>query len=234
MTLTHWCRHTCPGNDILTTTMSQRKPEPLWHVELAVLCAVGLQLLLSNQLTVGPKYIIAGLELLLVVCLRLTEETTPRPHRGRRLISLILTGLITFANITSLVLVCRYLINGDHNITGIRLLVSALAIYLTNIIIFGLWYWQMDGGGAGNRGTHQPPVDFLFPQMSTSESVTEQPNWHPSFFDYMYVSVTNATAFSPTDAMPLTHRAKLLMTVQGLASLITVALVAARAINILA
>lgn len=213
--------------------MGQKKSESLWHVELAVLCAIGLQLVLSNQLTVGPKYVIAGLELLLVIFLRLTEQATPRPHKGRRLISLILTGFISFANITSLILVCRYLINSSHNITGIRLLISALAIYLTNIIIFALWYWQMDGGGAGNRGTHQPPVDFLFPQMTTSSSVTEQPDWHPSFFDYMYVSVTNATAFSPTDAMPLTHRAKLLMTVQGLASLITVALVAARAINIL-
>lgn len=214
--------------------MVQPKKEPLWHIELAVLCAIGLQLLLSNQLTVGPKYLIAGLELLLVIGLRLTEEPSPRPHNGRRLVSLILTGLITFANITSLVLVCRYLINGDHNITGVRLLVSALAIYLTNIIIFALWYWQMDGGGAGNRGTHQPPVDFLFPQMTTESSVTEQPHWQPTFFDYLYVSVTNATAFSPTDAMPLTHRAKFLMTIQGLASLGTVALVAARAINILA
>ncbi len=213
--------------------MVQPKPEPLWHIELAVLFAIGLQLLLSSQLTVGPKYTIASLELLLLIGLRLTEEPSPRPHRVRRFGALLLTGLVSFANITSLLLVCSYLIKGSHSITGERLLISALAIYLTNIIIFGLWYWQMDGGGAGNRGTHKPPVDFLFPQMNTSESVTEQPSWRPTFFDYLYVSVTNATAFSPTDAMPLTHRAKLLMTIQGLVSLSTVALVAARAINIL-
>jgi uncharacterized membrane protein len=213
--------------------MVQPKPEPLWHIEIAIVCAIALQLLLSNQLTVGPKYLIAGLELLLVVGLRLTEEPTPRPHKWRRRAAIFLTALISFANITSLVLVCRYLIKGSHDITGTKLLVSAVAIYLTNIIIFGLWYWQMDGGGAGNRGTHQPPIDFLYPQMGSDPDVTEQPGWRPSFFDYLYVSVTNATAFSPTDAMPLTHRAKLLMTIQGLVSLSTVALVAARAINIL-
>lgn len=214
--------------------ITQPKREPLWHIELAVVCAIALQLLLSNQLTVGPKYVIAGLELVLILGLRLTEEPTPRPHKWRRRASVFLTALISFANITSLILVCKYLVGGNHTIGGKQLLISAVAIYLTNIIIFGLWYWQMDGGGAGNRGTHQPPVDFLFPQMGSDPEATQQPNWQPSFFDYLYVSVTNATAFSPTDAMPLTHRAKFLMTVQGLVSLSTVALVAARAINILA
>jgi hypothetical protein len=125
------------------------------------------------------------------------------------------------------------LLNGDHS-SGKQLIISALAIYLTNIIVFGLWYWQLDGGGPGGRGTHRPPVDFLFPQMNTSVKITEEPNWQPTFMDYLFVSITNGTAFSPTDALPLTHRAKLLMAIQALVSLSTVALVAARAINILA
>ncbi len=147
--------------------------------------------------------------------------------------SLLLIALITFANISSLGLVIRYLVGGTHHLAGKDLILSAVAIYITNIIIFGLWYWELDGGGPGGRGAHRPPVDFLFPQMTASRETTKVDNWSPTFFEYLYVSFTNATAFSPTDAMPLTHRAKLLMTVQATTSLATVAIVAARAVDIL-
>jgi hypothetical protein len=104
-------------------------------------------------------------------------------------------------------------------------------IWLTNVIVFGLWYWELDRGGvaARLRQNHRRP-DFLFPQMSTPGSA---PGWTPDFMDYLYTSFTNATAFSPTDTMPLTAWAKLLMMVQSLASLRTVALVISRAVNIL-
>jgi hypothetical protein len=104
-------------------------------------------------------------------------------------------------------------------------------IWLTNVIVFGLWYWDLDRGGPATRlhENHRRP-DFLFPQMSTPGS---GPNWTPDFLDYLYTSFTNATAFSPTDTMPLTAWAKLLMMVQSLASLLTVALVVSRAVNIL-
>jgi len=95
-----------------------------------------------------------------------------------------------------------------------------MAIYLTNIIVFGLWYWELDN-------TRVEVADFLFPQMAT------KPSWRPTFFDYVYVSITNATAFSPTDTLPLTHRAKFLMTLQSVTSLAIVVLVTARAVNIL-
>jgi hypothetical protein len=130
-------------------------------------------------------------------------------------------------------MVCYALIHGSQEVNGKQLLLSGVLIYITNIILFGLWYWQLDGGGAGGRGTHQPPVDFLFPQMTASAQVTQEPHWQPLFLDYLYVSVTNATAFSPTDTLPLTHRAKTLMGLQAIVSLATVALVAARAVNIL-
>ncbi len=212
----------------------QLKPERLWHVELAVLVAIALQISLPQHLSVGPKYLISLLELFLLVGLRLAETTAQtRSGRWRRRGSLILTALITVANIASLVMVSDALISGNHQVSGLELIVSALSIYATNIIIFGLWYWQLDGGGHGGHGTHTGPIDFLFPQMNTPTAITKEPNWRPAFFDYLYVSITNATAFSPTDALPLTHRAKLLMSVQGMASLATVALVAARAINIL-
>ncbi len=211
------------------------RPQPLWHVELAVLAAIGLQVVISPHLSLGPKYFIAAMELLLLVGLRLTTPATNGTvgSEVRRLVGLSLTALVSFSNIVSLLLVCDGLVRGNAALDGKQLLLSALAIYITNIILFGLWYWQLDGGGPGGRGTHRPPVDFLFPQMNTPVEVTEEPDWQPTFFDYVYVSLTNATAFSPTDAMPLTHRAKLLMSVQSLVSLATVALVAARAVNIL-
>ncbi|MBI3624117.1 hypothetical protein HY218_00640 [Candidatus Saccharibacteria bacterium] len=214
--------------------MDNSKPfEPLWHVELALICAIILQVLLADPLTVGPKYLIAAMELLLVGALRLMAPVTHDLASSlRRFAGLLLTALISFANITSLALVARHLITGGPS--GKQLILSAVAIYLTNIIIFGLWYWELDGGGPGGRGTHRPPVDFLFPQMNVPSQITEQPNWRPSFMDYLFVSVTNGTAFSPTDAMPLTHRAKALMALQALVSLTTIGLVAARAINILA
>ena len=109
---------------------------------------------------------------------------------------------------------------------------TAIQIWLTNVIVFGLWYWELDRGGPGARcrENHREP-DFLFPQMSTPAAAP--PSWAPRFLDYLYVAFTNATAFSPTDTLPLTAWAKVLMAIQSLASLLTVALVAARAVNIL-
>lgn len=216
--------------------MQHEKLEPVWHVQLAVVCVIFFQLILADKVTVGPRYLIAGLEVFLLLVLAVTTHDSLRHRSGRlrRSASLVLTGLISLANITSLVLVVRYLLSQPSHADGRTLIYSAVAIFLTNIIMFGLWYWELDGGGPGGRGTHEPPVDFLFPQHNTPTSVTEQPDWQPTFFDYLYVSITNATAFSPTDTMPLTHRAKFLMSLQSLTSLLTVALVAARAINILA
>ena len=113
-----------------------------------------------------------------------------------------------------------------------QLVFSAIQIWLTNVIVFGLWYWELDRGGPSARCTpeHREP-DFLFPQMATPSIAPD--GWFPHFVDYLYVAFTNATAFSPTDTLPLTVWAKGLMTVQSLASLLTVALVAARAVNIL-
>ena len=108
---------------------------------------------------------------------------------------------------------------------------ASVPIWLTNVIAFGLWYWEIDRGGVTARMLpgHREP-DFLFPPMVTPAAA---PNWTPRFLDYLYTSFTNATAFSPTDTMPLTSRVKLLMMVQSLASLLTVALVVSRAVNIL-
>lgn len=201
--------------------------EPVWHVELAVLSAIGLQLLVNGDLVVWPKYATAGLETLLLFALMLIQPGSHalRLHL-RRILAVTLIAMVSIANIVALVTVLNALFNGLHHVSGRELIISALAIYLTNIIIFGLWYWELDNVEKDRR-------DFLFPQMSVPASVTGQANWQPAFIDYLYVSVTNASAFSPTDTLPLTKRIKLLMTFQSLTSLATVALVAARAVNIL-
>lgn len=207
-------------------------PEPYWHVQLAVIVAIVLQLVLDNQLTVGPKYVIASLEVLLVIALFVVSK---RKHkiifRLRHAMAIVLIAIISLANISSLILVINDLF-GKRVVSGKELILSGLAIFLTNIIIFGLWYWELDSNGNQGQSADVPPIDFLFPQMSEKASMVPD-NWNPTFLDYLYVSVTNATAFSPTDTLPLTHRAKSLMSLQSLVSLITIALVAARAVNIL-
>jgi uncharacterized membrane protein len=147
-----------------------------------------------------------------------------------RMIGVALIALITVANVVSLTELIHALLYGSK--TGGRPLVYAsMPIWLTNVIVFGLWYWELDRGGPALRqeANHRRP-DFLFPQMSTPGSA---PGWVPDFLDYLYTSFTNATAFSPTDTMPLTAWAKLLMMLQSLASLVTVAVVVSRAVNIL-
>lgn len=187
-----------------------------------------MQLGLTNDLTVGPRYVIAAFELVLLFVLTVIS---PRVHgkqlHVRRTLAVALIALITFSNLVSLLLVLDTLFTQCIS-NGKELIVSGILIYLTNIILFGLWYWEMDGSGPGAEMT-AAQQDFLFPQASTADR-----GWEPTFFDYLYVSITNASAFSPTDTMPLTHRAKGLMSLQALISLVTIALVAARAVNILA
>lgn len=210
------------------------KTEKLWHIELAVVVAIVIQVIISSHLTILPKYWLAGLELLLLLGLRVSNvSTNDRTARLRRFIGITLTALVSFANIIALIAVLSALIHGSQLVSAKQLLMSGVLIYITNVILFGLWYWQLDGGGPGGRGTHRPPVDFLFPQMSLDPKITHEDNWRPLFLDYLYVSVTNATAFSPTDSLPLTHRAKVLMGLQAFVSFATIALVAARAVNIL-
>ena len=147
-----------------------------------------------------------------------------------RIVGVALIALITVANLVSLTELIHALLYGSK--AGGRSLVYASApIWLTNVIVFGLWYWELDRGGPAARqmADHGHP-DFLFPQMSAPAS---SPGWSPAFLDYFYTSFTNATAFSPTDTMPLTHWSKGLMMLQSLASLVTVAVVISRAVNIL-
>jgi uncharacterized membrane protein len=153
------------------------------------------------------------------------------PEQSRiRAVGITLIALTTAANLISLTELIHALLYGSKA-TGRPLVYASVPIWLTNVIVFGLWYWELDRGGPAARtlASHRRP-DFLFPQMVTSGA---SPGWTPGFLDYLYTSFTNATAFSPTDTMPLTAWAKLLFMLQSFASLVTVAVVVSRAVNIL-
>lgn len=206
--------------------------DPLWHVQLAVLAALALQLALPARLIIGPRFVVPVLEGLLLIGLTYaTSRQYARQSKSRRLVAIAMIGLTSLANATSLFLLVLYLTKGGKA-GGAELILASVNIFLTNIVVFGLWYWELDGGGPSVRASKDRRLpDFLFPQFNAASHVPE--GWAPTFVDYLYVSATNATAFSPTDTLPLTHRAKLLMLCQALVSLITVALVTARAVNIL-
>jgi uncharacterized membrane protein len=203
-----------------------------------VLVALVLYVTLPNRLTVGPTWLFPLLTILLLAPLSFVA-----PHRHgqepswQRAVAIGLIALINAANVASLVLLIYALLHGTKA-EGRQLLVAAVELWLTNVIVFALWYWEMDRGGPGARlrpSAAQDDPSFLFPQMQNAalSSTAKSGVWRPAFIDYLYVAFTNATAFSPTDTMPLTPWAKMLMLVQSLASLLIVALVAARAVNIL-
>ena len=209
--------------------------EQRWPMRVALVAAIVLYATLPDRLAVpGPRFVVPALEgALLVAILALS------PHRHHstlphvRAAALVLVGLVSSANITTLVLLSRELLTGSSAV-GRDLVVAAIQIWLTNVIAFGFWYWELDRGGPVERLLplhEQGAPDFLFPQMATPGWAPLR--WRPVFADYLYLSFTNATAFSPTDTLPLSVAAKALMAVQSAASLITVALVAARAVNIL-
>lgn len=210
------------------------KQEPVWHVQGALLAAICLQFVLTNNLTVGPKYIITGFELAVLIALTLIRShNRPRLFNFRHSLAIGLIVFISMANLSSLVLVIHSLLGANLE-TGRSLILSGMSIYTTNIIIFGLWYWELDSNGEQGQSTSVAPIDFLFPQMRLPKNSPMAANWQPTFFDYLYISVTNAVAFSPNDTVPLTHRAKALMAIQSLISVVAVALVVTRAVTILA
>ena len=207
-------------------------PRSYWPARLCVVAAMILYLVLPERLIAGPRYVVPALEgVILAVLTATTPHRTTDQSAARRVLATVLIALVTVANLINLGLLVNALLQGGVQ-NGRELIFSSLAIWLTNVIVFALWYWELDRGGplARHDPEHREP-DFLFPQMATPGA--GRPQWAPAFVDYAYLSFTNATAFSPTDVMPLTPIAKTLMTVQSSASLLTVALVAARAVNIL-
>jgi hypothetical protein len=216
------------------------RSEARWPASIAVIGTVLLYVTLPEKLTFGPAWLVPVVEFTLLVPLSVAvPERHHQELKWQRGVSTGLIAVLNAANIFSLALLVNFLLGGGKT-DGAQLILSAIQIWLTNVLIFALWYWELDRGGPGRRahesadgqyvgGDSYP--DFLFPQMTTPAIAPS--GWYPKFLDYLYLSFTNATAFSPTDCLPLTPWSKMLMLVQSLTSLLTVALVASRAVNIL-
>lgn len=220
-----------------------------WLARGAILAAAILNLFLINNLTIVPAWVTSSVELVLLVPLSVATAWTNKRtrkatthdhwaviHQHRRVIrwaAIVLTAIISAINFEALFGVLHALLYGAKGATGQTLLIDALNIWFTNVVVFALWFWNLDQGGPALRcmKTNIKVPDFQFPQ--SLGNVRGYEDWTPGFVDYFFVSYTNATAFSPTDTMPLSHRAKLLFVIESSASLLTVGLLAARAVNIL-
>jgi hypothetical protein len=206
--------------------------DPFWGPQLIAASAILLDLSLPEKLTIGPNWLLPSFEALMLLALVIASPHPRLRHSPlRRQLSIAVTGLVSAVNSVSLGLLCHYLLHGGRS-NGRELIGSGVVLWVTNVLLFGLWYWQMDRGGPLARAAESELFpDFLFPQMTDRKYAP--PGWKPTLLDYLYTSFTNATAFSPTDTMPLTSVAKLLMAAQSLTALVTVGLVVARAVNIL-
>ncbi len=226
------------------------QPHPdYWYARGALACVIIIQLVLHNGLQPGladlPNWVLPAVEFGLLVVLAFASIKDRRSHlqasrtleaitgtsKVVRALSIFLVGVITLLNLVTLVLLIKSLL-AIETADGAQLLDDAAILWVSNMVCFALCYWELDRGGPSVRETStQLGPDFLFANMTLPERLMVP--WTPRFIDYLFVSFTNASAFSPTDALPLSGRAKALMMVQAGVSLTTVAIVAARAVNIL-
>jgi len=223
------------------------KPIDFWLARGAVLVIAALQIGIVNDLTVGPRWLAPGLELALLIPLSVatawtqkrarkasTDEQWNLVGRDRRMVrhlAISLTAITTLMNFGALARLIAAILAG-HAGSGQTLLLDAINIWVTNVVIFALWFWALDRGGPAGGLVSERKNDFLFTQQSTVDR-EQFANWSPGFIDYLFLAFTNATAFSPADTFPLTVRAKLLMMAESVISLATIALVASRAVGIL-
>lgn len=206
--------------------------DPIWQLQLGVLAVVVMQYFTDASFLPYNKFIVIGLELVLMVVLAVvTSEGYARVSRIRRSLTMLLIAIVAAINIFSLIfLIKAFLFGHAESISGQELLKSGLTIYITNIFMFALLYWEMDGGGPDHRVLSMRRRDFIFPQMIHDKLAPA--DWRPGFMDYLYLSTTNVTNFASADTIPVSHRAKFLMMVQAIASLVIVVLVVARAIGL--
>ncbi len=205
--------------------------DPFWPAQLTVLAAIVLSLDLPSKLSIKPVWLIPAFEGVLLAALIATTPREARSRPERRRLALGLIGLVSASNLLNLILLTHYLLHGG-NAPGRPLILAGVEIWITNVLLFTVWYWELDRGGPlARRLEALRTPDFLFPQMT--EQRLGGMDWRAGYVDYFYTSFTNASAFSPTDTMPLSPIAKMLMLVQSLTSLVTIGMVLARAVNIL-
>jgi hypothetical protein len=212
----------------------QYDSEPRWPAVIAILAVGGLYTALPDALTLGPNWVFPSLVLALLIPTIVSHHTGR--HRVNAILGSVVDGVLTAGLIISVILLVNALPAGTE--TPQQLLLSAASLWLTNILVFALWYWRLDAGGPYQRDKRPGHFEgaFLFPQMTRSkEALREagQQDWSPNFIDYLFLAFNTSTAFSPTDVPVLARWAKILMMLQSLLSLLIIALLAARAVNIL-
>src|SRR5580692_5300589 len=206
-----------------------------WPVAMTTAVAVGLQMAVPDRLVlVRPVWVLPAVQgVLLVVLVVANPRRIDNESKALRLLALMFAALLSLSNLWSLARLAIGITTGTTGTSPSHLLITGALIWLTNVIVFGLWYWEFDRGGPVSRALNAKQYpDFQFVQM-VSPPVMVPPDWEPHFVDYLYLAFTNAAAFSPTDVMPLSRWAKIAMTVQSAISIVTVALVVSRAVNIL-
>ena len=209
-----------------STTGEQR-----WPSAVAILAMIGLQLALPDRLSLGPRWMLPAIEVVMIGVLMAANPGHLK--RGTRALRMVALSLILVASLGNAWSIGQLVvdISTDRDVgNAAHLLGSGADVWLINVLTFAVWYWELDRGGALKRAAGVDPTpDFLFPQMTSPDLAAK--DWEPEFLDYLYLAFTNSTAFSPTDTLPMSRWAKAVMGLQSLLSLMIVGLVVAGAVN---
>jgi uncharacterized membrane protein len=217
----------------MSSPSPQRRIEPRWPVALTIILVLGLLTVLPNRIRLVPVWVpyILGMTFLIAMATVPFSGGKARALRVERIILLIFCLIVGIGTLAGLSYLIYEMLYQSRELTGIELLTSSIAVWVLIILVFSLLYWQLDLGGPEARLDHRQGIpDWLFPQAELDNIM---PNWRPTFVDYLFLSYNTATAFSPTDTLPLTTRAKLLLMLQSALSLATILVVVSRAINII-
>jgi hypothetical protein len=200
---------------------------PRWSYLVAIIVIGILFSILSENLTIGPSWMVPLIAFILLIPLGLA--VLRRHHKWTRIIAFSIMGLVTVGLVSSVIFLVLNLFS--HKDSASVLFRNAIILWLTNVLVFSIWYWEIDQGGPAVRHANKlEPVDFLFPQLIADAKLWG--DWKTGYLDYLFLAYNTSTAFSPTDTMVMSKQAKLLMMTQGSISLVIVAVLAARAINI--
>ncbi len=208
--------------------------EPRWPVALAILSVILLLAALPGRLRLFPSWVpyVVGAIVLIPISGAAITRCTARWLQLERTITILFSVATVIGTLANMATMFGAMVRRPAELSGLQLFASSIGVWVTDVLAFSLMYWQIDRGGPGTRSDNAGPrPDWLFPQTGVPDDAP--PNWRPSFVDYLFLGFSTATAFSPTDALPLTARAKMLMMLESTISLVTIVVVAARAINIL-
>ena len=218
----------------LQSARDEWTPEPRWPALIAVVAVGGLYFALPSDLTIGPRWLFPAIIGALLVPTVVSHWAGQ--HHLDRILGFTVTSVVTIEVIVSVVLLIRAL--PSHRESSTALLLSATCVWTSNLLVFALWYWRLDAGGPHGRDSRPGHAEgaFLFPQMTMlpeARAAAGLQTWSPNFLDYLFLAFNTSTAFSPTDTPALARWGKVLMMLQSLISLTVLALLAARAVNIL-